>query len=400
MRGRATVQSNDVMTTVAWFHCFSGVAGDMALGALLDAGADIDVVKSALQHLPIVGWSLGRERTQRNGIGATRALVDVEDTAHDRSFADIRSFLNDAILPTRVHERALAVFTALAEVEAAIHNTSVDDIHFHEVGSLDAIIDVIGVCAALEDLGVDEIFCSPIAQGLGTVRAEHGVLPNPVPAVVGLLARVGAPTYGIDLPMELTTPTGAALMTTLATGFGPIPAMSVERIGYGAGGRSMPERPNLVQVVVGQKVLADNPGVAAIELAANVDDITGEVLAHAITALLAAGAHDAWATPIVMKKGRPAHTLHALCDPAIAQTVREVLVRESGTLGVRATVAQRWPQSREDGTVIIDGHPIRIKRNANRVKVEHDDALAVAASTGRTLRDVIAAAEFAGRAEE
>jgi pyridinium-3,5-bisthiocarboxylic acid mononucleotide nickel chelatase len=318
------------MTTIAWFHCFSGVAGDMALGALLDAGADIDAVNASLKHLPIAGWSLVKERTQRNGIGATRALVEVEDTTHERSFADIRQLLANAQLPTRVHARALAAFSALAEVEAAIHNTSVDDIHFHEVGSLDAIVDVVGVCAALEDLGVDAVYCSPIAQGLGTVRADHGILPNPVPAVVGLLARANAPTYGLELPMELTTPTGAALMTTLATAFGPIPSMTVQQIGYGAGGRTMAERPNLLQVIVGQQTPANNSGVPAVELAANVDDVTGEVLAYTITSLLEAGAHDAWSTPIVMKKGRPAHTLHALCDPAMAAKIREVLIRESG----------------------------------------------------------------------
>ncbi len=386
------------MTTVAWFHCFSGVAGDMALGALLDAGADIDAVNASLRHLPIAGWSLGEGTyaTQRHwcheSIGGGRGH-------HPRALVR-RHPHPPRRRPTapRVHARALAAFTALAEVEAAIHNTSVDDIHFHEVGSLDAIVDVIGVCAALEDLGVDAVYCSPIAQGLGTVRADHGILPNPVPAVVGLLARANAPTYGLELPMELTTPTGAALMTTLAAAFGPIPSMTVQHIGYGAGGRTMAERPNLVQVIIGQKAPANNSGVAAVELAANVDDVTGEVLAYAITSLLEAGAHDAWATPIVMKKGRPAHTLHALCDPAKAAEIREVLIRESGTLGVRATTAERWPQEREEGTVAVDGHVIRIKRSANRVKVEQDDALAAAVATGRSLRDVLSEAEVAGRA--
>ena len=198
--------------------------------------------------------------------------------------------------------------------------------------------------------------------------------------------------------MELTTPTGAALMTTLATAFGPIPSMTVEHVGYGAGGRTMAERPNLVQVIVGQQTLANNSGVPAVELAANVDDVTGEVLAYAITSLLEAGAHDAWATPIVMKKGRPAHTLHALCDPAKAAEIRAVLIRESGTLGVRATTAERWPQARAEGTVSVDGHVIRIKRSADRVKVEQDDALTAAAATGRSLRDVLSEAEAAGRA--
>ena len=253
------------MTTVAWFHCFSGVAGDMALGALLDAGANIDAVREVVARLPIEGWALAREKTQRNGIGATLALVDVKDTAHDRSFSDIRDLLATSGLPERVHARSLAAFTALAQVEAGIHNTTVDDIHFHEVGSLDAIVDVVGVCAALEDLGVDTVYCSPIAQGLGTVRAEHGILPNPVPAVIGLLARANAPTYGLDLPMELTTPTGAALMTTLATDFGPMPAMNVRTVGYGAGGRTLPERPNLVQVVIGTSSVSNPAGHDVLE---------------------------------------------------------------------------------------------------------------------------------------
>jgi pyridinium-3,5-bisthiocarboxylic acid mononucleotide nickel chelatase len=388
------------MTNVAWFHCFSGVAGDMALGALLDAGADIDVVRAAIGRLPIEGWSLGQTKTQRNGIGGTQALVDVVDTAHDRSFADIRAMLRDAGLPDRVHARALAAFTALAEVEASIHNTTVDDIHFHEVGSLDAIVDVVGVCAALEALGIDEVYCSPIAQGLGTVRAEHGVLPNPVPAVIGLLARANAPTYGLDLRMELTTPTGAALMTTLATRFGAMPAMTVSCVGYGAGGRTLPERPNLVQVVIGTAAAPSVTGQVVVELAANVDDLTGEVLAHTVAELLAAGAHDAWIVPIVMKKGRPAHTIHALCDPALEAHVRAVLVHESGTLGVRATRSERWPQAREHGTVTVDGHVIGVKRAGHRVKVEHDDAQAAATATGRPLRDILIEAEVAGRLHE
>lgn len=384
------------MTTIAWFHCFSGVAGDMALGALLDAGASIEAVRDTIAKLPIDGWTLGQEKTQRNGIGATAALVEVQDTAHDRSFGDIRDMLAAAALPQRVHDRALAAFTALAHVEAGIHNTGVDDIHFHEVGSLDAIIDVVGVCAALDDLDIDTVYCSPIAQGLGTVRAEHGILPNPVPAVIGLLARVNAPTYGLDLRMELSTPTGAALMTTLATDFGPLPAMKVRSVGYGAGGRSMPERPNLVQVVVGSADGANNPGHDAVEFAANVDDITGEVLAHTIASLLAAGAHDAWAIPIVMKKGRPAHTVHALCDPSAAASIRQILLRESGSMGVRAVATQRWPQSRTEQTVEIDGQLVRVKRGEHRVKVEFDDALAAAKATGRPVREILSEAEVAG----
>jgi pyridinium-3,5-bisthiocarboxylic acid mononucleotide nickel chelatase len=382
------------MSRVAWVHAFSGAAGDMLMAALFDAGADEASVRATIDVLGIDSSRLTVERTQRNGIAANQVRVNTGDDAHERSFTDITVMLDR--LTGRVRDRALAAFTALAETEAAIHGMSIDTIHFHEVGSLDAIVDVVGVMAALESLGIDEVSCSPIAQGIGTVRAEHGVLPNPAPAVVALLARANAPTYGVDLPLELTTPTGAAILTTLAVGrFGPIPAMNVEHVGYGAGGRTMAERPNVVQVVVGTANTAANPaGIEAVELAANVDDVTPEVLAHTVNALLSAGAHDAWVTPIVMKKGRPAHTVHALVDLARADAIRRLLLDETGSLGVRATRIERWPQARTDDTVYVEGQPIRVKRTASRTKIEHDDAVAAAATLGWPLRDVMLAAEI------
>jgi pyridinium-3,5-bisthiocarboxylic acid mononucleotide nickel chelatase len=381
------------MTRLVWVHAFSGVAGDMLMAALLDAGADLSHVRATIDELGIESSRLSVERTQRNGIAANQVRVNTGDDAHERSFTDIKVMLDR--LTGRVRDRALAAFTALAETEAAIHGMSIDTIHFHEVGSLDAIVDVVGVMAALESLGIDEVACSPIAQGIGTVRAEHGVLPNPAPAVVALLARANAPTYGVDLPFELTTPTGAAILTTLAAGrFGPIPAMNVERVGYGAGGRTMAERPNVVQVVVGTAAASSAAGVEAVELAANVDDVTPEVLAHTVTVLLAAGAHDAWVTPIIMKKGRPAHTVHALADFARATEIRQVLLDETGSLGVRAARVERWPQARTDDTIYVEGQAIRVKRTASRAKIEHDDAAAAATALGWPLRDVMLAAEI------
>jgi pyridinium-3,5-bisthiocarboxylic acid mononucleotide nickel chelatase len=379
---------------IAWVHAFSGAAGDMLMAALLDAGADLAFVRSTIDTLGIDSSRLTVERTQRNGIAANRVQVNTGDDAHERSFADIRTML--AKLDGRIGERAVAAFTALAETEAAIHGMSVENIHFHEVGSLDAIVDVVGTMAALESLGIERVYCSPIAQGIGTVRAEHGVLPNPAPAVVALLARAKAPTYGIDLPYELTTPTGAAILTTVAAGrFGPMPAMNANAVGYGAGGRTMAERPNVVQVVVGTaSSVPAAEGTSAVELAANVDDVIPEVLAHTVVALLAAGAHDAWITPIVMKKGRPAHTVHALCDTTIAADIRQVLLDETGTLGVRATMVQRWPQTRTADVVHVEGHAIRVKRASRRTKIEHDDAVAAATALGWPLRDVMLAAEI------
>jgi uncharacterized protein (DUF111 family) len=227
------------------------------------------------------------------------------------------------------------------------------------------------------------------------VRAAHGLLPNPAPAVVELLR--DAPTYGLDVSVELTTPTGAALLRALASGFGPLPPMRIAASGFGAGTRELDDRPNLTQVVLGEPVAELQPGQPVVLLEANVDDATGETLAHAIGALLEAGAHDAWVTPIVMKKGRPAHTVSALADPALASQIATVLTEETGTLGVRGSRMERWPQARSEMRVEVAGLPVRIKVSPGRIKVEHDDAARVARQAGMPLREVLSLAEEAGR---
>ncbi len=333
----------------AWFNCFAGTAGDMTLGALVHAGASADEVAAIVAGLGLDGWALSFERVQRCGIAATKAHVvvhhdhdhDHDDHGHHRPYRVIRDLLDRADLPERVRRRAQASFALLADVEGQMHGIAAEDVEFHEVGSLDAIVDIVGSCAALEVLGVERVVCGPITTGLGTVRAAHGELPVPAPAVVELLARRGAPARGIHHDGELATPTGVALMVALAESFGPLPAMVVQSVGYGAGSADTAGRPNVVQVVVGTAGSgAGEPGQPVTLLEANVDDVTGEVVAHTIGALLAAGAHDAWATPIVMKKGRPAYTVHALCDAAVAPQVSDAMVRETGTLGLRGSVIE------------------------------------------------------------
>ena len=384
------------MTTLAWFHCFSGIAGDMALGALLDAGADVDEVRNLVGRVPVTGWSLDVEAVSRCGIAATKAHVHIEESTVVRTFSHIEAMIEEARLPDRVRLRSLATFRALAEAEGRLHRRPPEQVHFHEVGGLDAIVDVVGTCAALEVLSVDDVYSSAVANGLGMIRAAHGLLPNPAPAVVELLR--GAPTYGIDLAVELTTPTGAALLAANTRSWGAMPAMAIERTGFGAGSREIDGRPNATQVVIG--VAADDlvtPGQPVVQLEVNVDDVTGEVLAHAVGALLDAGAHDAWITPIVMKKGRPAYTVHALADVALAGQIADVLTRETGSLGVRGATVDRWPQARHTTRVDVGGFPVRIKVSAGRVKVEHDDAARVAARTGMPLREVLSQAEEAAR---
>jgi uncharacterized protein (TIGR00299 family) protein len=390
--------------TTAWFHCFSGIAGDMALAALLDAGADRAAVFDVLVRVPHPD-GITVEAAQRGGVGATRVIVPREPEHHHRPYRDVLEMLAAVDLPTRVHQRAVAVFERLAVVEGRIHGVDPDDVEFHELGSLDAIVDVVGTCAALETLDVDEVRASAVAVGTGTVRSAHGLLPNPAPAVVALLANAGIPTYGVDVPYELTTPTGAALLAALASGFGPLPAMTPHAVGYGAGSRDVDGRPNVVQVVLGDPAatttaVGRSPGQPVTLLEVNVDDATGETLAHAVAVLLEAGAHDAWITPIVMKKGRPAHTVSVLADSALVAHLASTLSTETGSLGVRAHVLERWPRARTDDAVTVDGERVRVKVGAGRAKVEHDDAAAAASRLGRPLAEIVARAETAWRAQD
>jgi uncharacterized protein (TIGR00299 family) protein len=383
------------VTTIAWFHCFSGIAGDMALGSLVDAGADVDEIRALVSRLPVGGWQLDVEPVLRGGIAATHVNVRVEETSVVRTYSHIAAMVEEARLPARVRQRALATFEALAQAEGRLHRRPPEQVHFHVVGALDAIVDIVGTAAGLEVLDVEEVHASPVANGIGMIRSAHGVLPNPAPAVVELLR--GAPTYGVDLSIELTTPTGAALMAASAVGWGPMPAMQIERTGFGAGTREIDGRPNVTQVVIGQSLATLVAGQPVVHLEVNVDDATGEVIAHTVTALLDAGAHDAWVTPIVMKKGRPAYTVAALVDPSLAGQVADVLTKETGSLGVRGTTLERWPSARDSSVVEVSGYPVRIKVSAGRVKVEHDDAARVAKHTGLPLREVVSLAEEGAR---
>jgi len=390
------------VTTLAWFHCFAGIAGDMAFGSLVDAGADLDAVLEIVQRIPLDGWTVEADAVLRNGLAATQLVVRCRETGIVRTHAHIVGLLEEARLPVRVRTRALAVFERLAEVEGLLHRRPPASVHFHEVGGLDAIVDVVGTCAALEVLAVDSVRASAVATGIGMVRTAHGLLPNPAPAVVGLLR--GAPTYGLDVPVELTTPTGAAILSALASGFGPLPAMTVRASGFGAGTRTLEQLPNVTQVVIGttQPVPGESTdpphGQPAVELAANVDDATGETIAHAVAALLEAGALDAWVAPVIMKKGRPGHVVSALADQAVAGQIARVLMAETGSLGVRSRPVVRWMADRHTDKVDVDGLAVRVKVSPGRVKAEHDDAAGVAARLGVPVREVARRAETAWHA--
>jgi pyridinium-3,5-bisthiocarboxylic acid mononucleotide nickel chelatase len=426
--GPAAVTSRRVASRVVWFNCQAGVAGDMTMASLVDAGADPDVIAQTIAGLGVDGYALLFERVQRCGVRSTWANVvidhhDGDHDGHDTTITTRDGPRQRAACPPPPGARSSPCSTApsspiaCAGAPAGCSNdwprwrgrstASPRDVELHEVGALDSIIDVVGVCAALESLDVDEVRCSPIAVGHGSVRSAHGVIPNPAPATTALLAEASVPTVGLDTTMEVSTPTGVALMTTLATAFGPMPSMVATAVGYGAGTADTPGRANVVQAVVGTSdaaiASADGStgrrldgGTPVALLEANVDDVTGEVLAHSVAQLLAAGAHDAWITPIVMKKGRPAHTVSALCDPTAVGTMRDVLVRETGTLGVRRSTLVRWPQRRSEITVDVSGHAVRVKLAEHRIKPEFDDAAVAAAALGIPVRHVLdRAAELA-----
>jgi uncharacterized protein (TIGR00299 family) protein len=383
-------------STVAWFHCFAGIAGDMALGSLVDAGADVDEIRALLERLDLPGWHLDFEEGLRGGIACTRAIVGGDDVVV-RTHGVIAALIQDAALPARVTARAQAVFHKLASVESALHRRPIDQVHFHEVGGHDAIIDVVGTAAALEVLGVDEVCASAVATGTGMVRSAHGRLPNPAPATVRLLE--GIPSYGRDVSIELTTPTGAALLAALSSAFGPLPDMTIAASGFGGGAGEMEDLPNCTQVVIGRRSPHSSVGggQSAVLLETNLDDVTGEQLGLAVSAALAAGALDAWVSPVTMKKGRPGHVLHVLSDATLVETQRTEILRVTGTMGVRATTVERWPVARTLEQVTVDGMTIRMKVSSGRAKPEFDDVAQVAAKTGTPPHEVASRAEEAWR---
>ncbi|MHB8681714.1 MAG: nickel pincer cofactor biosynthesis protein LarC [Acidimicrobiales bacterium] len=377
--------------TVAWFHCFAGIAGDMALGSLLDAGAPLDEVQAILARLPLPAWDLRVEPVLRGGIAATQAVVEVSDDVVVRTYMHIVALVEEARLPARVAARALGIFAALADVEGRLHHRPPERVHFHELGAHDTIVDVVGTAAALEVLGVDEVSASTVSTGSGMIRSAHGLLPNPAPAVVRLLR--GVPTRGLDVGVELTTPTGAAILAALGSSFGPLPPMVVRASGFGAGSRDLEGLPNCTQVVIGTALAPGAAGEPIFVVETNVDDATGETLAHTLDVVLEAGARDAWITPVVMKKGRPGHTVSALVDAALLEQVRGVLLAETGSLGSRAYGVDRWAARREMDAVDVDGMRVRVKVSAGRVKAEQADAAKVARQTGRPLREVLSEVE-------
>jgi uncharacterized protein (TIGR00299 family) protein len=387
------------MTAIAYFDAPSGISGDMTLGALVDAGLPLDFLSSSLQAaLPALsGYHLEAERVSQHGIGGTRVSVVLDPAAPQpqRSWRAIRSMLIESGLPDRAKEQALAIFGALARAEAQIHGTTVEDVHFHEVGAVDSIVDIVGAALGLFFLGIEEVYCSPLSDGRGFTRSQHGIIPIPAPATLALLAAAGAPLREAPTDRELVTPTGAAIVVALAEFRQP--TMRLQAVGYGFGKRELPW-PNALRVVRDARLVslaepdAQTPNDPAerdeaILLETNIDDMNPQFYAPLLDRLFAAGALDAWLTPIIMKKGRPAIVVAVLAPPARADELSELLITQTTTLGVRRTPATRQKAGRAIETVTTPWGEARVKLKRWRGRTiaaqpEYDDCAALAAATG------------------
>jgi pyridinium-3,5-bisthiocarboxylic acid mononucleotide nickel chelatase len=387
-------------TPFAYFDCFAGVAGDMVLGALLDAGGSQRALREGLAPLHLDPYQLEVVEAERGGIGATQVVVRAEGRKR-RTWGDLRELLGGAELAAPVRRRTLATFARLAEAEGRVHRVAPEQVHFHEVGAVDAVVDIVGAALLLEDLGVTEIRASAVATGGGRTRSEHGVLPVPAPAVLELLR--GAPLHAGGVEAELTTPTGAAILAASASSFGELPQMRLARVGYGAGGRRHRELPNLLRVLLGERVGAEPDGDGGLVLEANIDDMTPELAPWVLDKLLEAGAADVWFTPIHMKKGRPGITLSVLCPPGSEAALRGLLWRETSTLGVRGLPVRKWMLERRVVEVEVAGGTARVKLGLDQGVVvnaapEFADCARLAAETGRPLKEVMARVQAAALA--
>jgi uncharacterized protein (TIGR00299 family) protein len=404
---------------VAYFDAFSGVSGDMTVAALLDAGADAHKLIHGLEHLGL-GAAYRVEKVIRCGITALKFHVSVDGRpadeqqhahhhghehghAHDhhheqthdhshRGYSQIVELIGKAKIPSTVKESSIRVFTALGEAEARVHGIPLEAVHFHEVGAVDSIADIVGACLGLYLLKVDRVYCSPVNVGSGTVKAAHGVMPVPTPATALLLR--DKPVYVDGPAMELTTPTGAALVAALAAGFGPMPSVAIKAVGYGAGTKDFRDRANVLRVTIGERSESTEAQTVVL-IEANIDDASPQLLGYTMDQLFAAGALDVTLTPLLMKKNRAGHMLTIVASPEDREALAGIVFRETTTLGVRMTTAERRTLAREFVEVETAFGKVRMKVSPNGFAPEFDDCQAIAREKGVPLKDVLAAANAA-----
>ncbi|MFZ0038419.1 MAG: nickel pincer cofactor biosynthesis protein LarC [Candidatus Acidiferrales bacterium] len=385
---------------IAYFDCFSGISGDMTLGALVDAGVDLPALEAELRHLQLPNWKISAEKVKRGALFATKVIVETSEHHHHRGLTEILRLIEQADFAPRITDRATRIFRRLGEAEAKVHQVDLEKVHFHEVGAVDAIIDIVGTAIGLELLGIDEFACSSLDVGAGNVKTAHGILPVPAPATAELLR--GAPTYSSGIAKELVTPTGAAIATTLATRFGEMPAINLQSIGYGAGSADLAERPNVLRLLVGDAVGMEkgerwDAPVSVIE--ANLDDMNPQLYGYLVEQAFAAGALDVFSTSVQMKKNRPGILVTLMCESASVNKLIDLIFRETTTIGVRTHEVRRRTLEREFVPVETPFGEVRMKvsrMNGTMLNAtpEYEDCRRIAAQKGIPLKQVIALANF------
>jgi len=391
------------LTRTLYLDAFAGISGDMSLGALADLGVPLDVYRNVASDLGLSEVEISASRTERTSIGAVKVNVRVEVRGVVRTYSNIRALIEASALPGEVKEASLRIFSLIAEAESRIHSRNIDQVHFHELGSADTMVDVAGTVAGLHYLGVEEVLCSPLPMGTGMIKTHHGVLPVPAPAVVEILKDV--PVYSSGIPTELVTPTGAAIAKALASDFCLLPPMRISGVGYGAGDRDL-EIPNILRAYLGEREAAEGGGGRAREhslvISTNIDDMNPEIYPYVLEKLFEAGADDVWLHPIQMKKSRPAVTLHVLAPPEREEDIKEVVFAETKTLGLRISRVEKEFLDRDIVAVETPYGKLRVKLarlegRAVNVAPEYEDCREAAERCGVPLKDVYAAAEEAAR---
>lgn len=383
---------------IAWLECATGISGDMTLGALIDAGVDRTAIESAVASLNLPDVRLRIETVIKNGFRATHVWVDHPEQHAHRHFSDICRLVDEAdALTDRQRDLAKQLFLVVAESEARVHGSTVEKVHFHEVGAVDSIVDIVGAAVGFDLLAADRIVCNFVPAGRGSVNIDHGICPIPAPGTAEILK--GIPLADVPIEAELTTPTGAAIVKTMADAFGPLPPMTIEQVGYGAGTMTFPNRANVLRLFVGHIADgAEHDFVTLLET--NLDDVSGEVVGHAKQRLLKSGALDVYTIPIQMKKDRPGVLLCVLCRPSDVAAMEEIMFAESGTLGIRRTSIERSLQYRDIVEVATPWGTVNGKRSwrtggSAGFAPEFDDCVQLAETHGVALRDVYRAAESA-----
>jgi uncharacterized protein (TIGR00299 family) protein len=376
---------------IAYFDTIAGISGDMTLGACVSAGVRFDLLNDELKKLNMPGFELEASHVERSGIVATKISVLIsEHDHHHRNLKDIYRIIDESTLTESVKERAKKIFQEIAVAEATVHHTTVDKIHFHELGAVDSIVDIVGVSICLDVLGVERVFSSPVRLGSGGfINTQHGTMPLPTPATIEILRDY--PTVLTDIPFELTTPTGAAIIKALSSGVLTQEHLTIRSLGYGAGSREIPQIPNLLRLVVGELPPAYEPD-EVVNVETNIDDMNPEVYPYVVEQLLAAGAHDAFLVPIIMKKGRPGILLSTLVERSKMDSILSILLRQTTTLGVRIQAVERKKLPRSSKEILSSFGKVTVKsviRDGNEILVpEFEECKRIAGATNIPLIEV------------